>query len=173
MTTGNTNDLVVGRGLPGYALRVLILVTGAAMVLVPMTEDVTLGTLVLLVPAVIASAYAPASPAPGGAVIIVGVLVALADGPALRPEVLVLVPVVHLFHIACGLAGVLPATGRLHPRALTSPALRFLLVQAVVFALVVVAALVPTGRAVVVFEVAALAGVAVLAVLVVWLQRVK
>jgi hypothetical protein len=166
-------DLVVGKGIPGYALRVLILVAGAVMVLVPMTEDVTLGTLVLLLPAVLASAYAPASPAPAGAVVIVGVLVALADGPALRPEVLVLVPVVHLFHVACGLAAVLPAAGRLHPSALRAPALRFLLVQAVVFALVGVAALVPAGRAVVVFEVTALAGVAALAGLVVWLQRVK
>lgn len=166
-------DLVVGKGIPGYALRVVILVAGAVMVLVPMTEDVTLGTLVLLLPAVLASAYAPASPAPAGAVLIVGVLVALADGPALRPEVLVLVPVVHLFHVACGLAGVLPAAGRLHPSALRAPALRFLVVQAVVFALVGVAALVPAGRAVVVFEVTALAGVAALAGLVVWLQRVK
>jgi hypothetical protein len=167
------SDLVVGKGIPGYALRVLILVTGAAMILVPLTEDVTFGTLVLLVPTVLASAYAPSSPAPAGAVIIVGVLVALADGPALRPEVLVLVPVVHLFHVACGIAGVLPAAGRLHRSALVAPAVRFLLVQAAVFAFVLVAALMPAGRTVAVIEVAALAAVAALAVLVVRRQRVK
>lgn len=165
--------LVVGRGVPAVLLRVAILVVGAAVVLVPLREGTTIGTLLVLLPAVLASVYAPASPAPAGVVISVAVLVALVDLDPLRAEVLVLVPLVHLFHVICGLAGVLPASGRLHPRALRAPALRFLLVQSVMVVLVGLIALLPTGRTPPLLEVAGLLGLAGIAVLVLLLQRVK
>ena len=165
--------LVLGRGVPAYLLRVVILVVGAAILFVPLQEGITTGTLVLLLPAVLASAYAPASPAPAAVVVVAAVLLALGGDDPVRPEVLVMIPLVHLFHVACGLAGVLPASGRVHLKALRSTVLRFLLVQAVTAAVVVLVALLPTGRTQPVVEVLALAGLAGVALLVVWQQRVK
>jgi hypothetical protein len=165
--------LLIARGGPAWTLRVAILVVGAVLVVVPVSEDVTFGALVLLVPAVLASVYAPASPAPAGVVIGVAVMVAIAGGDPLRGEVLLLIPFVHLFHVLCGIAGVLPAAGRLHLRALRAPGLRFLLVQAIVFLVVLVSAVLPAGRTPAALEVAGLVGLTVLALLIVWVQRVK
>lgn len=170
----STKDaLVVGRGFPAIYLRAAILVVGVAIVVVPLREGVTIGPLVVLLPAVLASVYAPASPAPAGVVITAAAMVALAGGDPLRVEVLVLIPLVHLFHVVCGLAGAVPAVGRVHLRALRAPALRFLLVQAVVVVLVGLAALLPTGRNLPLFEGIALVGLAGIALVTVWLQRVK
>lgn len=165
--------LVVGRGVPAYLLRVVILVVGAAILIVPLQEGVTNGTLFVLLPAVLASAYAPASPAPAAVVVVAAVLLALAGGDPVRAEVLVMIPLVHLFHVACGLAGVVPAAGRVHLRALRPTALRFLLVAVVTAIMVVLVALLPTGRTQPVVEVLALVGLSGVVLLVVRLQRVK
>ncbi len=165
--------LLVGRGIPAWLLRAVILVTGAAIVLLPLSEGTTTGTLFVLLPATLASVYAPASPAPAAVVVVAAVLLALADGDPLRAEVLVMVPLVHLFHVTCGIAGFLPASGRVHPRALRSTALRFLLIQAVTAVIAVMVALLPDGRTQPVVEVLALAGLTGVALLVVWFQRVR
>jgi len=165
--------LVLAKGVPAYLLRVVILVVGAAILFVPLQEGVTTGTLVLLLPAVLASAYAPASPAPAAVIVVAAVLLALADDDPVRAEALVMIPLVHLFHVACGVAGVVPASGRVHSRALRSTVLRFLLIQAVTAAVVVLVALLPTGRTQPVVEVLGLVGLAGTVLLVVWLQRVK
>jgi hypothetical protein len=159
--------------VPAALLRVVILVIGTAIIIVPLREGVTIGPFVVLLPAVLASAYAPASPAPAGLVIGSAALAALAGGDPLRVAVLVLIPLVHLFHVTCGLAAVVPAAGRLHLRALRAPALRFLLVQGVMAVLVTLSALLPTGRTAPLFEAVGLVGLALIAVLVVWFQRVK
>jgi hypothetical protein len=159
--------------MPASVLRVAILAVGAAIIIVPLSEGVTVGPLVVVLPAVLASAYAPASPAPAGVVIATAALAALAEGDPLRVAVLMLIPLVHLFHITCGLAGVVPAAGRLHLRALRAPALRFLQVQSVMAVLVILASLLPTGRTAPVFEAVGLVGLALVAGLVVWFQRVK
>jgi len=159
--------------MPAYVLRAAILVAGAAIVFVPLHAGITVGTLVILLPAVLASVYAPASPAPAGVIVAAAVLVTLGGGDPLRAEVLVLIPLVHFFHIACGLAGVMPVGGRVHLTALVAPGLRFLLVQAVMAALVVVAALLPDGLSSPLGEAVALVGLAGVAVLVIVVQRVK
>lgn len=165
--------LVVGRGVPAYLLRMVIIVVGAAIVLVTLAEGITTGTFIVLLPAVLVSAYAPASPAPAAVIVVAAVLLALADGDSLRAGVLVMIPLVHLFHVACGLAGVLPASGRVHLRALRSTVVRFLLIQAVTAVLVVLVAMLPAARTSPVVEVAGLVALAGIALLVVWLQRVK
>lgn len=165
--------LVVGRGVPAWLLRVVILAVGGAIVLLPLSEGTTTGTLFVLLPAVLASAYAPASPSPAAVVVVAAVLLALANGDPLRAEVLIMVPLVHLFHVACGIAGVLPASGRVHLRALRTTGLRFVLIQAVTAVVALVVALLPEGRTEPVVEVLALAGLAGVALLVVWFQRVK
>lgn len=167
------DGLLVGRGMPAVVLRFVILVVGAVIVFVPWREGAGVGTLVVLLPAVVASVYAPASPAPAGVVVAAAVLVTLAPGDPLRVDVLVLVPMVHLFHIVCGLAGVVPVSGRVHLSALRTPFLRFLSVQAGMGVLVAVVALLPTTRTNPVVEAIGLAGLAGVALLVIWLQRVK
>jgi hypothetical protein len=167
------NAVFVERGIPAYVLRAAIVVVGAAIVFVPLHAGVLVGTLVILVPAVVASAYAPASPAPAGVVVAAAVLITLDGGDPLRPAVLVLIPLVHLFHVVCGLAGVMPASGRLHAAALWVAGRRFLLVQAAMAVVVVIAAVLPTGRTAQLFEGVALVGLAGVAVLVIRLQRVK
>jgi hypothetical protein len=165
--------LMVGRGVPGLVLRGAIVVIGLAIVLVPLSAGITAGVFAVLVPIVLASAYAPASPAPAVIVVVAALLVALADGDPLRAEVLVLIPLVHLFHVTCGLAGVFPAAGRVHLRALRAPLVRFLLVQAVMATLVALAAVLPAGRTAPVVEVAGLLGIVGVALLVVRIHRVK
>jgi hypothetical protein len=165
--------LVVGRGFPALVLRGVILVVGLAIVVVPYQDGVEVGTLLILLPAVLASVYAPASPAPAGVVVVAAVLAALAGGDPLRPEILILIPLVHLFHVACGLAGAVPASGRVHLAALRTPGLRFLLVQGVMAVVVLLAAWLPTGRVDPVLEGTALVGLAGVALLVLWLQRVR
>lgn len=172
-TVDERGALVVGRGMPAMVLRVVILVVGLAIVFVPLHSGVTVGTIVILLPAVLASVYAPASPVPAGVIVAAAVLVTLGTGDPLRPDVLVLVPLVHLFHITCGIAGVVPGQGRVHLRALIRPGLRFLLVQAIMAVLVVVAVLLPAGLSAPLFEAVALVGLAGVAVLVIFLQRVK
>ncbi|HEX6352136.1 hypothetical protein [Actinophytocola sp.] len=171
--TLRTSALLVGRGMPAVVLRVVILLVGAVIVLVPWREGAGVGTLVVLLPAVIASVYAPASPAPAGVVVSAAVLVTLSGGDPLRAEVLMLVPLVHLFHITCGLAGVVPVSGRVHLSALRAPVLRFVSVQAVMAVLIGLAAVLPTTRTHPLVEALGLAGLAGVAVLVIWLQRVK
>jgi len=159
--------------MPALLLRGVLLAVGLGILVVPLSEGITTGTFVVLLPAVLASVYAPASPAPAGVVVVAAVLAALADGDPLRPGVLVLVPLVHLFHVTCGIAGAIPAAGRVHVRALRAPVLRFLLIQAVMAVLVVLVALLPTGRNAPFLEALALVGLAAVALVVVLLQRVK
>jgi hypothetical protein len=159
--------------MPALVLRVAIFVVGIAIVVVPLREGVTVGTFVVLLPAVLASVYAPASPAPAGVVVVAAAIAAIAGGSPLRTEVLVLIPLVHLFHVTCGLAGAVPATGRVHLRALRAPVLRFLLIQGVMALVVVAVSLVPALRAEPLFEAVALVGLAGVALVIVWLQRVR
>jgi hypothetical protein len=158
-----------GRGVSAWWLRVAIAVTGAAVVAIPGIEG-TVGV-VLIGLAVLGSVYAPASPAPALVVLGGAAALALAGEDPLRPAVLAMIPVAHLFHVCCGIAGVLPARGRLHPRALRRPAIRFLAVQAVVFVMAGLAALLPTGPTPAVVEVAALAGLMVIALVILAGQR--
>jgi len=159
--------------MPASVLRAAIFVFGIAIVVVPLSEGVTVGTFVVLLPAVLASVYAPASPAPAGVVVVAAAVAAVAGGGPLRPEVLVLIPLVHLFHVTCGLAGAVPAAGRVHLRALRAPALRFLLIQGIMAVIVLAVSLLPVGRADPLFEAVALAGLAGVALVIVWLQRVR
>jgi hypothetical protein len=165
--------LMVGRGVPGLVLRGAVVVIGLAIVLVPLTTGITAGVFAVLVPVVLAAAYAPASPAPSVIVVVAALMVTLADGDPLRAEVLVLIPLVHLFHVTCGLAGVFPAAGRVHLGALRAPILRFLLVQAVMAVVVALAAVLPAGRTAPVVEVAGLLALAGVALLVMRLHRVR
>ncbi|HEY7594883.1 MAG TPA: hypothetical protein VH969_17155 [Actinophytocola sp.] len=161
----------LGRGVPAWTLRAAVLVAGALVIAIPSTEGAMWGGLFILTPTILASVYAPASPAPIAVVIGAGVLVALTGDDPLRPTVLAMIPTVHLFHVCCGLAGLIPVRGRVHPRAFARPALRFVVVQAIVFAFVGVAALQPVTRIPAGIEITALAGLLVIALIVLLWHR--
>ncbi|NUT92654.1 MAG: hypothetical protein HOY78_11545, partial [Saccharothrix sp.] len=72
-------------------------------------------------------------------------LVVLGGEPA-RPAVFVLVALVHLLHLLCAYAALVPTRSRIHPSALRAAALRFLAVQAGVLVLAAVVLLLPGGR---------------------------
>ena len=159
----------LGRGMPAWSLRVAVLVAGVFVIAIPTADGALLGTWFIMAPLVVIAIYAPASPAPSGLVIAAAVMVALLGDDPLRPAVLLMIPAVHLFHVTCGLAGLVPVRGRLHVSALLRPALRFVLVEAIVFAFVGVAALLPTDAVPATLEIAALAGLVVVAVIIlVW-----
>jgi hypothetical protein len=79
--------------------------------------------------------------------------------------VLALLPLVHLVHIGSAVAAVIPGTARVHLAALRPAAVRFAIVQAIVFGLAGVAALVPETVTPAALEFAALIGAALLAAL--------
>jgi hypothetical protein len=155
--------VVLGHGAPGWVLRLAVALTGALVVGIPATGGAKWGALLILGPAVLVSVYAPASPVPAGVVIGAAVLCALTGDDPLRPAVLAMIPAVHLFHLACSFAGVVPARGRIHPRAFLRPAVRFVVVQVIVFALVGVAALLPVTRIPAWLEVVSLVGLVAIA----------
>ncbi|HEY0450741.1 hypothetical protein [Actinophytocola sp.] len=161
----------LGQGLPAWTLRALVALSGTGVVLIPASEGALWGALFVLGPAILASVYAPASPVPSAVVIGAAVLVALTGDDPLRPAVLAMIPVVHLFHVSCGLAGVLPSRGRVHLRALRGTAVRFVVVQAVVFALAGLAALMPVGPTPAVLEVTALVALTAIALVILLWHR--
>jgi hypothetical protein len=109
------------------------------------------------------SALTPASPAPAMLIIATAVSVAVAAGDPLDIAVLALLPLVHVVHIGCALAAVIPGTARIHLNALRPAAVRFVVVQATVLGLAAVASIVPRSVTPTVLEIAALLGAAVLA----------
>lgn len=162
----------IGRGVPAWGLRVVVLAATVTIVLLLAAGS---GPLVvgLLAVSGLVSAVLPGSPAPGLLIVVTAVAVATGDGSPLRAEVLVLVPLTHLVHVCCALAAVVPVTARIHPSAFRAPAVRFVAIQAGVLALAVLASMVSTGATPPALEVIALVGVALLAPLAVWLLRSK
>ncbi|HET9139299.1 hypothetical protein, partial [Actinophytocola sp.] len=71
--------------------------------------------------------------------------------------------------VGCALAGLLPARSRVHLSALRAPALRFVAIQAGVFALAGLMAVVSGIRPPAALEFGAVAGVTAIALLVAWL----
>jgi hypothetical protein len=161
----------MGRGVPAWLLRLAVLASGALVLMIPSSEGAKWGALVIIGPIVVVSAYAPSSPAPAGVVVGAAILAALTGDDPLRPAVLLMIPAVHLFHVCCGITGLIPVRGRLHARAFLRPLMRFVLVQAIVFALVGVAALQPVTFIPAWLEIAALVGLLVIAVVIVLWHR--
>jgi hypothetical protein len=146
----------LGRGWPGWVPRVVLLLAGAGAATALLgngVDGIAMGFIfvfALLVPLV------PATPS--AAILIGAVAVAVAAGPgaALRPEVLIEIPLLHLVHVAAALSALVPYNAVIQPAALWPAARRFVVVQAVTFAVVGVAAALPTGRNTTVVELAGL-----------------
>lgn len=133
-------------GLPGWVLRAAIAATCGAVAAVLSAAGVESLALVLYLVLAVAAAAIPASAA---AVLLIAypaaAVVFASDGPV-WPAVLALVVLLHLVHVLCAYAAVVPVRSRLHPEALKAPAKRFALVQLPVLGLAGIVILLPVGR---------------------------
>ncbi|MFT7839606.1 hypothetical protein Q5530_25975 [Saccharothrix sp. BKS2] len=133
-------------GLPGWVLRAAIALTCGAVAAVLAAVGVEPLALALYLAIAVAAAAIPASAA---AALLIGypavAAVFATDGPS-WPAVLALVVLLHLVHVLCAYAAVLPLHSRIHPEALGAPARRFALVQLSVFALAGLVILLPARR---------------------------
>jgi len=161
----------VNGGMPALVARITVLAVVAAVVAVLASLGTAGGPLVVTAGLGVVAALLPASAAPALVIAAAAVLVALGGADPFDPGVLALIPLVHLVHVLCALAALLPMGARLHIGALRAAGTRFLVVQAVTFALVGAVALVPRDSTAAPLEIAALIAVAVLAPLVGWLAR--
>jgi len=159
------STIELGAGISTVWLRGLIALSGAAIMMVLATNGLGGPALVLVGIAVLMSVGVPASPAPALVLLLVAISAVAIGGSPFAPHVLLLVPLVHLLHVSCALAGLVPMRSRIQRSALRAPAIRFLAIQAGTFALAGVIALAPTGRAPAVLEMVAVGGIAVIAVI--------
>lgn len=152
-------------GFPAVTLRILILLAGGGIVVVLGSGGVGGPALVLVGLGVVMSAGVPASPAPVLVILLVSVSLVAIGGSPFHVRVLLLVALVHLLHVGCALAGLMPLRSRIRLSALKAPAIRFVSIQAGVLALAGAMALAPTGRVPAALEFVAIAGIAVIAVI--------
>jgi hypothetical protein len=163
------STIELGTGIPAIALRLLIACCGAGIVAVLGNGGIGGPALVLIALAVLMSAGVPASPAPALVVLLVALSMMAIGGNPFSPRVLAMVPLVHLLHVSCGLAALIPVRARIQPAALRKPAVRFAAIQAGVFALAGLMAVAPTGRVPGLVEMVAVGGIAAIAVILWWL----
>ncbi len=155
----------LGAGVPVWVLRGGIVIAIGLIVLLLRTQHVAAFPVLAIATFGILSALAPASPAPAFVIVATAVSAATSGTDPFALNMLALLPLIHLVHIGSAISATVPATARVHPSALRPAALRFILVQASVFAIAAVAAIVPATVTPTALEVAGLAGVAVLAAL--------
>jgi hypothetical protein len=163
--TVSASTIELGAGVPAIALRGVIGLTGAGIILVLAGHGIGGPALILIGLAVLMSMAVPASPAPALLVLLVAVSVVAIGGSPFAPHVLLLVPLVHLVHVSCALAGLMPTRSRVRLSALRAPAIRFVAIQAGVFALAGLMAVAPTGTVPGALEFVAVAGIAAIAII--------
>jgi hypothetical protein len=153
----------LGAGVPVWALRGTILLAAGLIVMLLLTRAVATAPVLAVGVFGLLSALVPASPAPAFVIVATAVAVAITGVDPFTVPVLAMLPLVHVVHLASAVAATVPATARVHLAALRPAVVRLAAVQAGVFTLAGVAAMVPKGVTPMALEVAGLAGVAVLA----------
>jgi hypothetical protein len=152
-------------GLPAWVLRGVIGCAVVVIVVLLMAQGVSVFPAAVVVLSGALTVLAPASPAPAFVIIATAVCVVVVSDDPFSIGVLALLPLVHLVHIGSAVAAVIPGTARVHLAALRPAAVRFAIVQVIVFGLAGVAALVPETVTPAALEFAALIGAALLAAL--------
>jgi hypothetical protein len=158
----------LGPGLPNWVLRLVLLGGSVASVALLLGDGIAGVVLAFLFVVALVTAGLPASPAPALLIGAVAVTLTVAGGDALRPEVLIEIPLLHLVHVVASLTSLVPIRAVIRPAALLRPARRFLVVQIAVFAVVGLAEILPTGRNTTVVELAGLVGALGLVVLAIY-----
>jgi hypothetical protein len=138
--------LELGPGLPGWTMRLALLLAAAGATVAQMHDgSVAIVSVVLFVLAAV-TALAPASPAPAMLIVAVAIAVAVGGSDPLRLVVLVEIPLLHLVHVLASISALVPLRSVIRPSALLRPARRFVAVQIGVFAVVGLAEILPTRR---------------------------
>ncbi len=137
-----------GRTLPGWLLRVVLLLASLALVAFTVSgRDLAFQVTVLVVLAALGAAAAPASLLPGVLLAAV-VVVELVDGDSeIGVRLAATILLLHLVHVLAALAAVVPAASRVEAAVFWPSAMRFVAVQGVVIALVVAGRFVPADAA--------------------------
>jgi hypothetical protein len=161
--------LELGRGMPGWVLRLVVAGSAGGIALVLASQGIGGVVLGLICLTGVGCVAMPSSPAPTLLLVLMALSVLALGAGGLGAGMLALVPLTHLMHVGCALAGLLPARSRVHLSALRVPAIRFVAVQAAVFALAGLMAVVSGRRVPAALEFGAIAGVAGIALLVAWL----
>jgi hypothetical protein len=158
MTVQKTQARTVelGSGWPGWVPRVVLLLAGVGAATTLLGNGVTGIALVFIFVFALLVPLVPATPSAAILIGAVAIAVAAGPGPALRPEVLIEIPLLHLVHVVAALSALVPLNAVIQPAALWPPVRRFLVVQAVTFAVAGVSAALPTGRNTTVVELAGL-----------------
>ncbi|MCE7008646.1 hypothetical protein LWC34_38410 [Kibdelosporangium philippinense] len=152
-------------GLPAWTLRAGVLCAVVLILILLASQGAGGFPLGIIALFGLLSAAAPSTPAPAFLIVATAVTAVLITDDALNIGVLALIPVTHLVHIGCALAAVIPSTARIHVVALRPAAIRFGVVQLIVFGLAAAAAFVPKTVTPAALEAAALLGATALAVL--------
>ncbi|WP_018683251.1 hypothetical protein [Actinokineospora enzanensis] len=174
MTEGNDageDGLDVGRGVSAWWLRAGAGAAAAGILIDLLTHHASLFLLLTAALLSLACVLLPASPAPLVLIGLAALVITIDGGSPFRPGVLVLIPLTHLLHLSCSLAGLLPDGARLDPRAVRPTLRRAAIVQVITFTIVGIAALVPLGRTPEPVELIALLSIAGLALAVIVLDR--
>jgi len=132
-------------GLPAWTLRVVAALICVAIALLLAANGIQGISLGLFAAISLAAVTVPASAAPALVIGFAAIAVVFAGDDPFRPSVLVLIVLFHLVHLTCAIAALTPSRSRLHLAALRAPARRFALTQLLVFTLVGVVALLPSG----------------------------
>lgn len=163
-TPSNVDGLDLGRGLPAWLLRVVIAGAAGGIVAVLAAQGIAGAALILLGAAALISVAVPASPGPTLVIVLVALSVLIVNPDPFSPRVLALVPLVHLLHVSCAIAGALPRVARVHLSALRAPFVRWIAIQAGVFALAGIIALTPSQWRSAPLELAAIVGMVAIGV---------
>jgi len=146
----------LGSGWPGWVPRLVLLLAGVGAATALLGSGVTGIALAFVFLFALVVPVVPATPSAAILIGAVAIAVAAGPGPALRPEVLIEIPLLHLVHVTAALSALVPLNAVIQPAALWPPTRRFVLVQAVTFTAVGLAAALPTGRNTTVVELAGL-----------------
>jgi hypothetical protein len=134
------------RWLPGWLFRAVVLLCCTGLLALLVQQSVPIGLVAVLGAfasvAVLAPATLSATLVIGGAAL----LATVAGGAELRWQVLAMIPLAHLLHVAAAHAALIPAASRVHPATLRPPLIRFAVVELVTFAMVGLAAVLPSGQ---------------------------
>ncbi len=136
----------LGSGLPGWTLRLALLLAGCGATVAEMHDGAVVTVSVVLFVLAAVTTLAPASPAPAMFIVAAAVAVAVGGSDPLRLVVLLEIPLLHLLHVLASLSALVPLRSVITPSALLRPARRFVAVQIGVFAVVGIAEILPTGR---------------------------
>ncbi|MEV6241588.1 hypothetical protein [Lentzea sp. NPDC051838] len=126
-------------------MRLLIVLAAVPVAVILHLESDTAVPLAIVAGLTLLSVLMPGSAGPALLIGYAALAMAFGDGHPLRLGVWLMIPALHLVHVTCGLAAVVPVKTRIELAALKAPARRFAIVQAISFGVAAFASFIPSG----------------------------